>query len=351
MAALVQSYPQQSGTVTMLQTRPASTASMLPTSPSQVNQQYMGGSQQQRNGFHAVPSGMGGPSMYRASPSPIQPYAFTSTPSLNTNTQWQQFGGFRTSSSPTVPTIQSLDQGNGGRPRYVASTSMTNLAYNPTMGLGKSGSRDDSSIRPARTVTTAPRPQSAYMSGTSTQLSFVQTAPVKASPDRYRRPAAQQPRVQNSAPPSGSGMSSVSHLYSSQGGSDQKRPNIPSLPSRPRSSYIPGPGSAADDMQLQHQPSQEEGKRLRRRSMHTLDSADYPKPLTPQVFSSPEESSRLQSAASPKNADKEQKTLRLVPASGAVDTNMRVRNGSSESLVSTRSTPSSNSRPSSVSAF
>jgi cytoskeletal protein RodZ len=81
--------------------------------------------------------------------------------------------------------------------------------------------------------------------------------------------------------------------------------------------------------------------------MHTLDSADYPKPLTPQEFASPEESSRLEPTRPQKNVDKEQKTLRLVSDRDGVDNNMQLRNGSSESLVSTRS--SNNSRPSSVS--
>lgn len=292
--------------------------------------------------------------MYRATAAPIQPYAFTSTPTVNTNNMpWQQqFGAFRNASSPAVPTVSSLEQMNGsGRSRYGTSASMTNLSYNPSMGLGKSGSRDDSSIRQPRTVTTAPRPQSAYMSGTSPQLSFAQAVPVKASPERYRRPAPHQQRSQISSQPSGSGMSAVSHLYTSHNPNSHRRnSNSGSNPSqghRPSSFSASVPGSSADDIQLHRQSSQEETKRLRRRSMHTLDSADYPKPLTPREFASPEECSRPETASTPKTADKEQKTLRLVSDNGSVDNNnMQLRNGSSESLVSTRS---STSRPSSVS--
>jgi hypothetical protein len=323
----------------MLQARPMSTGP--------GSQQYMGGSSSQRNGFHGLPGGMGGPTIYRGSVGPIQPYAFTSTPSLNTGGQWQQFGAYRTSSSPAVPTAQNFDQFNpSGRVRYGASQSMTNLSYNPSMGVGKSGSRDDSSIRQPRTVTTAPRPQSAYMSSTSTQLSFAQASPVKASPERYRRPVPHQQRSQHSAPPSGSGMSSVSHLYSSHNPNEQRRNNNPALANRPNSYYGSVSGSATDDMQLGRRPYEEEIKRLRRRSMPALDSANFPRPLTPQELSSPEESSRPESATKGNLADKEQKTLRLVPASGAAVNNMQIRNGSSESLVSTRS---SSSRPSSVS--
>jgi len=344
MAALVQSYPQHAGTVTMQQTRPSSTSGLMPAGSPQANQQYMGSAQTQRHSFHA----MGGPAIYRAGSGPIQPYAFTTTPSLNTQ-QWQQFSGFRTSSSPTVPTMQTFDQSGGsgsGRGRHAPNASMTNFSsYNPSMGLSKSGSRDDSSIRQPRVVSTTPRPQSAHMGGTSTQVSFTHAAPVRASPDRYRRPALQQQRPQNSAPPSGSGMSSVSHLYNSSGANEPRRNLSPSLSSRPNSYYGSTTGAAADDMQLNRQAPQEESRRLRRRSMHTLDSADYPNPLTPQVFSPPGESSRVEPVAS-KIFDKEPKSIRLVPCASPAEKAAHARNDSSESLASTRS---SSSRPSSVS--
>ncbi|CRK19029.1 hypothetical protein BN1708_017713, partial [Verticillium longisporum] len=47
MAALVQTYPQQTSTVTVLQARPTAN-NMLP-SQAHANQQYMAGQQAQRN--------------------------------------------------------------------------------------------------------------------------------------------------------------------------------------------------------------------------------------------------------------------------------------------------------------
>jgi hypothetical protein len=354
MAALVQSYPQQSGSVTMLQTRTSSAPTMMTPNQSHVNQQFMASSNQPNRGsFHGMPVGMNGPAMYRSTVGPIQPYAFTSTPSLNTNLQWQQYGGYRASSSPTVPTIGTFDPSyGGGRSRHPMNPLLTNVSYNPSMGLSKSGSRDDSAIPQSRTISPAPRPQSAYLSGATTpQLSFAQAAPMRTSPERYRRSSAQNQHARaNSAAPSGSGMALVSHLYNPHNINDQKMGNprnrSPSVQNRPGSFYGSGSGPAADDMQLYRQHSQEDARRLRRRSMHTLDSADYPNPLTPQEFSPSAESPRLERAIPPKINDKEQKSLRLVSISSAAENSMHLRNGSSESLVSTRS---SNSRPSSVS--
>ena len=336
MAALVQSYPQQSGTVTMLQTRSGS-------GQAQPGQQY-GGLPQQRSGYHAVP---GAPLVYRGGSAPIQPYAFTSTPSLNSSAQWQQFSAYRTSSTPAVPTMQSFDGSNGGgRSRYPASASMNNLPImQSSASLATSGSRDDSSL-PAmgRRVTPAPRPQSSYMASSSSQPSFAppQATAARPSPERYRRP---QPRSidvhpQTSAMPSGSGMATVNHLYNTP------RKLSPSLPNRPSSYYGNVPGSAVDDISLHRQQSQE-AKRIRRRSMPALDSADYPNPLTPPDLRQPEESSRLEQLTPPETTDKEQiKTARIVSISAAGANAMHARNGSSESLVSSRS---SHSRPSSVS--
>ncbi|WYZ40597.1 hypothetical protein EsH8_IV_000938 [Colletotrichum jinshuiense] len=331
MAALVQTYPQQTSIVTTLQSR--SSVNMIPAQ-AQANQQYMAAQQTQRN--------FSGSGIYRGSNAPIQPYAFTSTPSLNTTGQWQQYGGgYRTASSPTVPT-QGMAQGHdANRSRHAGNSSMSSATYNHGMGTSKGGSRDDSAIPAARTISHAPRPQSAYLAGnTAQQMNFAQTPAAKTTPDRYRRPALQQQPRQASVP-SGSGMATVSHLYNSPGSNDQKSASVrgrnPSFQGRPNSYY-----GAVDDMQLNHHHMAEDGVRLRRRSMHSLDSADYPKPLTPQEFSHPEEPSRPDRVPTPKNNEK---TLRIVSKlAPPADNNMHVRNGSAESLASSRS---SHSRPSS----
>ncbi len=347
MAALVQAYPQQSSTVTMLQTRPASASGMLQSTQAQAGQQHGGSQQQKRNSFYGT-SGA-----YRGVSGPIQPYAFTSTPSLTPSAQWQQF---RASSTPAVPTIQTFEN---ARSRHPASSSMTNLPSTSAMGYpAGGGSRDDSALPGARRVTPTPRPQSAYMAGSAAQVSFAQATPTKTSPERYRRPVPRatdstsvpQSQMQSSAPPSGSGMATIGHLYNNGRNvpDPRNRSRTPAFASRPTSFYASMPGSAADDIQLyRHQAQQDEVKRFRRRSMPTLDSADYPKPLTPHIFKQPGDSTRLEQLAAPKNPDKDIRSARIVAVNGAADTTMHARNGSSESVVSARS---SNSRPSSVSS-
>ncbi|GKT44057.1 protein BNI4 [Colletotrichum spaethianum] len=329
MAALVQTYPQQTSTVTTLESRPS--GNMIPAQ-AQANQQYMAAQQAQRN--------FSGSGVYRGSNAPIQPYAFTSTPSLNNNGQWQQYGsGYRTSSSPAVPTQGMVHGHDASRSRHSGSASMSHAGYNHGMGTSKGGSRDDLAIPAARTNSQAPRPQSAYLAGTTTQqqMAFAQTPGTKTTPDRYRRPALQQQQTRQVSAPSGSGMATISHLYNApEQKSASVRGRTPSYQGRPNSVY-----GAADDMQLNRQQT-EDGKRLRRRSMHSLDSADYPKPLTPQEFSHSEESSRPDRRPTPKNNEK---TLRMVSTlAPPVDNNMHARNGSAESLASSRS---SHSRPSS----
>ncbi|KAK1983215.1 hypothetical protein LZ30DRAFT_588889 [Colletotrichum cereale] len=331
MAALVQTYPQQTTTVTTLE--PRSSGSMIPAQ-AQANQQYMAPQQAQRN--------FSGAGVYRGSNAPIQPYAFTSTPSLNTNGQWHQYGsGYRTSSSPAVPTQGMVHGQDASRSRHSGSPSVSNVSYgHGGMGTIKGGSRDDLAIPTARTNTQAPRPQSAYLAHNTAQqqqMTFAQTPGTKTTPDRYRRPALQQQQPRQTSAPPGSGMATVSHLYNAP---EQKsvsvRGRTPSYQGRPNSSY-----DAADDMQLNRQPT-EDSKRLRRRSMHSLDSADYPKPLTPQEFSHSEEPSRPERRPTPKNNEK---TLRMVSIrTPLVDNNMHARNASAESLASSRS---SHSRPSS----
>lgn len=348
MAALVQSYPQQSGTVTMLQTRNGSGSGMMPAQP-QSNQQYV--AQQQKNTFHGMTGGSTGPMTYRGSAAPIQPYAFTTTPSLTPNGQWQQpYPAFRASSSSAVPTIQTLDPNNGyPRTRHATNGSLPNLPMNISPG----GSRDDCALPPpgTRRGSGTPRPQSAYFASSTVQTSFASAAPAKNQPDRYRRPAiratdsgasGQQGHSGGSAAPSGSGMASVSHLYTPPPSLNKERRPSPSSSSRPTSFYAKVPGSV-DDMQLYR--TQEDSKRIRRRSMPALDAHDMPRSLAALDIRKAEKSAVDQSASRGGNDKDQMKTARLVtvhsPSKAASG-----RNGSSESLVSSRS---SNSRPSSVS--
>ncbi|KAI0481120.1 hypothetical protein GGR56DRAFT_305610 [Xylariaceae sp. FL0804] len=328
MAALVQTYPQQSGTVTLLQTRPTSASGTMP-GPSQGHpgQSYSGNTQ--RNNFHGLQGSVGGQTGYRGSSiAPVQPYAFTSTPSLTNNGgQWQQHAGYRTSSGTTVPTMQQMMD---ARTQYTSAST--------------------------------PRPP---LNGTSNQPTFAQVAAAKASPERYRRPAPRQVETTPAVPqqsvlpattPATSGTATAVHFHNPRVVTERKAEgsrNPAALFDRRHSAYGSLSGVATmDDMQLYRPSSEEEAKRFRRRSIHSINSADFAKSPTPQDFKRAAESLRLESSSGAKrqiNNDKDAKSpTRVVPlpspSGGGEKTAMHGRNASSESLVSSRS---SNSRPSS----
>ncbi|KAI0907946.1 hypothetical protein F4824DRAFT_33166 [Ustulina deusta] len=313
MAALVQTYPQQSGTVTLLQTRPGSTTGIMPgTSQGHSGQTY---GNPQRNAYHGSIGNIGGQTGYRSGTvAPIQPYAFTSTPSLATTGQLPQHGGYRTSSGTTVPNLPQLV---------------------------------DTRMQPSMTVA---RPQ---LNTTPTQPTFAQVVASKASPERYRRPASRQvdpspslvqsQQVQSSGVLSGSGMPAAAQLYNTR--AVPRSPGMVS--SRPQSAHGSLAGATMDDMHLYRHPTDDESKKYRRRSIHSINSSDYFNALAPQNFkqtNEPFQTDRLTGSKKQGGVEKDQKPARVVPLPPPVGNVSHVRNGSSESIVSSRS---SNSRPSS----
>lgn len=314
MATLVQSYSQQSAPVAMLQARPASGSGLQSSSSHQYS-----GSQTPRPNFQPRSVSGSGAAAYRNS-GPIKPYAFTSTPSLNTGSSQQQVGGSKPSPTSGQPALRVGDHN-----RMMA------------MGVGMSGSRDDSYLLQQQSIVAAQRPHSAYLTSSHVpQLSPSQPSPARASPDRYRRPGVAQHGRSASIQPSGSGMSSAGHLYAAP--SPAPASNRSSLPPGSRPSTMPG--SAVDDAEI-HYRNIQEGNRLRRRSMHTIDSVDYPNPLTPHFLKQAEEANRLAAASSRPGKDYS-KSARLSPNSAHRES-MHNRNNSSESVASSRS---SHSRPS-----
>lgn len=93
--------------------------------------------------------------------------------------------------------------------------------------------------------------------------------------------------------------------------------------------------SSFDDMHLYNRPSQEDAKRTRRRSMHTIDTPDFHKGGL-----LPGDATRSEGPSTGRNADKGSRPSRVAPHTA------HSRSGSSESVTSTRS---SHSRASSVS--
>lgn len=330
MAAVVHSFPPQSGTVTMLQTRtPSGSGSgsgMIPPSAHQ-NQQY-GAPQQHRNYQTSVATAA--PMSYRGSAAPIQPYAFTSTPSLTAPGQRQSHPNSRSSSSSAVPTTHTfIDQNGYPRSRHVANGSLPNLPMNMVPGA----SRDDFSLPSpmTRRGSTTPRPQSAYFASSTVQTSFASASPAKSQPDRYRRPS------HRGTDPSGQQLASAGSSMPPSPAKEQ-RPS-PSNLKRPNSFYAAVPRSM-DDMQLGRK--QDEPKRFRRRSMPALDAVDVPKSLAALDLQRPEQSPVHEFASKAAAGKDMTKTARLV----TIKPSAPAKNGSSESLASSRS---SNSRPSSVS--
>jgi hypothetical protein len=314
----------------MLQTRPSSASGMLQTVPVQSSGSYTSGSSQ-RNSIHAVTA----PVVYRGSSAPVQPYAFTSTPSLNMSTQGQQTRSHRTSSSPAVPTIQTLDylQSTAVRSKYSASVSMTNLPSTGTVGQQTSAStRDDFALSGARRVTSAPRPS--QPNGTVLPPS-ASTGPVRGQPERYRRSALRssdpQGVISASVTTAGVNASNARNGPHHSATHQLRVLNAPPL-NRPNSFVGTFSGSAIDDMALPRSQSSEEIKRTRRRSMPALDSAGF---LTPPQLKQPEESIR------PKSTDKDDKPAKAGDPLSVGKTNNDNRVGSSDSRSSGRSSRSS----------
>ncbi|KAF4460871.1 hypothetical protein FALBO_12339 [Fusarium albosuccineum] len=284
----------------MLQTRPTSATGMISSNQGQNGHQYVGASSQ------APRYGVGVPAGYRGSSAPVQQYAFTSTPTLNHTQSWQPQGQAVRTHNPNVH--------YGGRQ---FSSSTTNLTYNNSMGGGKTGARDDSAIPPQRNIVPAPRPHSAFLAG-PTQQPYSPTSQSKAAPDRYRRAVNPQQnqhnRSQSTTLPGNNGMPTAAQLYNGP------NPQRSAVPNRPNSFYNAMPGMSMDDMHLLPQSPLDDSNRSRRRSMRSVDS-DSAKPHQD------------------KKSDGGSQTLRVVSNPAA-----HSRNGSSESIVSSRS---SHSRPSS----
>lgn len=273
--------------MTMLQTRPTSATGRVPSGQQQPALSYAAAAQLPRSTYH----GNGG---YRGSSTPIQQYAFTSTPSLNQLPQHQQ---------PRASPTQEYDP-SGHRGRFPTQSLVTNIPNSPS---GQTGSRDDAAFGQGRNGTPSPRSQSAHMTNG------------KAAPDRYRRPNAQSAphaRSQSVTLPSTANLPNMAQFYGISDNSGS------ALPARPTSFYATVPGSSMDDMHIPQQ-SKVDSKGLRRRSMQGIDAMGS--------LQLPHFDHTL------KLTESDAKTTHVVPGNPA-----HSRNGSSESVNSSRS---NHSRP------
>ena len=361
MAALVQSFPQQSSTITMLQTR-HDTAPSGPFLTSRESQQQLRNSQLAR-GIYGVNNGV---TTYRGHTSvpAIAPYAFTATPlapqAVNPLRQNPTVPYLRqedrTFSAPVVTLSQQNSPGgstNQTRQRQAGSSPTIVPVQDVTNTLSttfKSGTKDDSAIMTPRTTT--PRPMSAMELNLSDAKISALGTNAKPSPDRYRRPQRRTDTVQpshvtpptgGSALPSGSGMAAVGHLYNQPmqftSGPVQQQQMYRGMPILPASEGTTQFGSSSrvaskDDMVLNRQPSSEQAKRYRRRSVGGLEVGEYTSRLDPKGQTSHEQPKTYASVTSAQYVPEQQPVRAGYPNETTIRPVAHARTGSDESASS-----------------
>ena len=325
MAALVQTYPQQTSTITMLQTRPSSSSGP-----------FQGGAQNQHRASQATRNmyNGGNTTSYRGQTSmaPVAPYAFTATPSLSSGTNPLRQHPTSTPhlrqenralSAPAIPFSQQPNAiNNQFRQRPLAPS--PNIVDTSDLSLNDGPSQKTSAGQRSLDLTLSdPRLTAGHSS--------------KPSPDRYRRnhrraetssAALGSPSSGGSALPSGSGMATVGHLY-----------NHPtqSMSSPAFASNNVLKASSKDDSNVNWQ-SADQAKRYRRRSTLGNDEPSSHS-IEPRIQAPPPTRTYASVASAPYAPEKPES--RPMP----VHDTLHGRNGSGDSASSSRSA----SRPSSVS--
>lgn len=273
MAALVQTIPQQSGTVPVLQTRPSSSSGTF-ASPSQAT-----ATTQFQNmswaSFNTANQGS-----YGTGHQVVAPYAFA--PNLNQSANAQQN---RQSWSPhlrpehrtfSAPTIQGAQSGANPRVSHTAAGSVS-TSSSSNSSFRSHGSKDDSALpsrqpradQPLRPLSTANLPPPPTVMTLSSPAGTV-----KPSPNRYRRSNQRsQSPAPAQAPASVSSSSSTSPpiVTVTSEESSSPKPVRPALRSSGHTRF-----SSVDDSSHAERPQPELAKRYRRRSMGTMDPSSYP---------------------------------------------------------------------------
>ncbi|KAJ5704241.1 hypothetical protein N7493_011379 [Penicillium malachiteum] len=270
MAALVQTIPQQSGTVPVLQARPSSSSG---TFASHNSAQYQNMSW---TSFNAPNS-----ANYRTGQPVVAPYTFAPNLSQTSNTQQHRQSWsphlrpeHRTFSAPTIqgPAQMAQSAPNPRLPHTAAgsvSTSSSNSSYRSYVSKDDSAlpSRNPRADAPLRPLSTANLPPPSVMTISSPAGS------VKPSPNRYRRSNQRsQSPASNPTPASAVASTSTSTPSASvivEQANVTQTPR-PILRSKGHNRY-----SSVDDSSHADRP-QEAAKRYRRRSMGNMDPASYP---------------------------------------------------------------------------
>ena len=375
MAAMVQSFPSPTSTMTMLQTRPSSSEAFQSGSQ---GQQHQRNPQMPRNIYNTSVGGMAAGN-YRGhtSTSPVSPYGFSNPPTLPNGSNplrqhptagpppWLEN---RTASAPSVPLAQpgpqqNMSTTNRTRPPVVnTSPIQLNTPHN-------NGPRQQPLLDGSTTAAPSIPPQVASrpLSAADLTLPPLQTASyatvAKSSPDRYRRNhrraetsgavITSNQGQGGSAMPSGSGMATVGHLYThpTQTSSTPTLTSYPSYrgaqtgPSPIVNDYNPGsqPRLASKDdlnVQRERQASTDLAKRYRRRSISSMDAKDFATQLSEAGPPQQQGSSKSYAAMLAGPSPQERREVRPTPAADR-PTSSHARTGSNESSVSGRSAPKS----------
>lgn len=285
MAALVQTIPQQSGTVSVLQTRPSSSSGTFTTSSQPGQQQNPRNSTMSWNPYN----NNGSSGNYRVGHQVVAPYAFTSTPSPSNSTNMQARQSLsphlrpehRTSSAPSVPQGPASPANAGVNSRFAhpaagsVSTSSSNSSVHSYM------SKDDSAIPTRQIRTDAPlRPLSTVNLPSPSSSNFMNiSSPTVARPfpDRYRRGNRRPENAAGTQPastqPNGPAPARSATLATDDSALHMSTPSLAgvSLDAPRRIGHVRVP--SADDTTRADKPQTELAKRYRRRSWGNIDNA------------------------------------------------------------------------------
>ncbi|KAJ5764820.1 hypothetical protein N7520_004379 [Penicillium odoratum] len=276
MAALVQTIPQQTGTIPVLQTRPSSSSGTF-ASPSHHPTRF------QNMSWSSLNAGNSG--SYRPGHPAVAPYAFAPNPSHPPNAQQQRQSWtphlrpeHRTYSAPTVHGSTSMAQPANAR---VANPAAGSVSTSSNSSFNSYVSKDDSAI-PSRQPRPdqPPRPLSTANLPTPVMTTSSPISSAKPSPNRYRR---SNQRSQSPAP-------TPAASTSAPAADDQN--NAAPAPRPVQRSNGHNRYASVDDSSHAERPQLEPAKRYRRRSMGNMDPGSYPNlqlqlPIPPSPHSGP----------------------------------------------------------------
>jgi hypothetical protein len=288
MAALVQTIPQQSGTVPVLQTRPSSSSGAFTSSAQSSQQQNSRNSGMSWNTYNTV----GGSGNYRVGHQVVAPYAFTSTPNLSNSANMSNRQSWsphlrpehRTSSAPVAPQVSPSPAYPGVNSRFVNHPAAGSVSTSSNSSVQSYMSKDDTAIPsrqprggdppPLRPLSTAniPSPSSPNF------MNISSPTVARPSPDRYRRgtrrpdgAGAPQPATTTMNAPGSARLppgTTDDHLSQSNPASSSKGP-VQDTSRKVGHNRAP----SADDSSRTEKPQPELAKRYRRRSWGNMDNA------------------------------------------------------------------------------